>query len=52
MSLVSGDIYGAIYKKFTDTAALNTLTATTTSMENFVIEKGADIPSVSSEVAL
>ncbi len=50
MSLVSGDIYGAIYKKFTDTAALNTLTATTTSMENFVIEKGADMPYIVARV--
>ncbi len=32
MSLVTYDIQGAIYKRFADTAALNTLTATTTSL--------------------
>lgn len=43
MSLVADDIYGAIYKKFTDTAALNTLTDSTTSME-FFADKGFDMP--------
>lgn len=44
MSLTTGDIYGAIYKKYADTAAVNTLTADTTSMHQSALAKGKDMP--------
>ncbi len=43
-SLVYGDIEGAIYKKFADTAALNTLTSTTSSLFFSLSDKGEDAP--------
>ncbi len=44
MSLIFGDIQGALYKQYADTAALNTLTSTTTSMFREMSDKGEDAP--------
>lgn len=44
MTYIVDDIYGGIYKKYADTAALNTLTATTTSMFYAMAGKGDDMP--------
>lgn len=44
MTYILDDIYGAIYKKFADTAAVNTLTATTASMFFGMAPKGTDMP--------
>ncbi len=50
MSLVTGDIYGAIYKKYADTAALNTLTADTDSMRPSALAKGKEMPYIAVDI--
>lgn len=50
MSLTTGDVYGAIYKKYADTSALNTLTATTTSMHPSSVSKGGDMPYIAVDI--
>lgn len=44
MTYIVDDIFGGIYKKYADTAALNALTATTTSMFYAMAGKGDDMP--------
>ena len=44
MTYIVDDIFGGIYKKYADTAALNALTATTTSMFFVMAGKGDDMP--------
>ena len=50
MSLNTTDIFGAIYKKYADTAALNTLTNTTTSLDLATSSKGKDMPRIAVDI--
>lgn len=50
MSLTTGDIYGAIYKRYADTAALNTLTADATSMHPSSLSMGKEMPRIAVDI--